>query len=417
MSSINDSCLICEIPSCGYHLSINSCRSCSTFFKRTIRGNKKYRCRRNTKNCPVHYTIRQKCKYCRFQKCKKLGMVLRNSSKFCSDSSDGEFEENEIDRNKKYLNSNKDDVEKVIESYVNQCRFDSNTNLIIKNVVSTLEGSKLPIPKTPGIIYNPFQNICFGVNFYLSKVNENLDKINVKITKSITFRNYVIFSERCCCILSKSLMFSSEFASLSRNDKITLFKNIYPLINCLERSYTSIKCYGSTSKRNIVLFDNTQAYEDDFYEFTDTELSENYSSQAVDLFKNLHKLLINGVYKPMKELDLDEYEFAYLIGFALWSINRLPNITDDGIKVSKKVLKCLNDELHVYYYFTKRLENYANRVSHIVAIIGAAVNFCDMKKEVILTGKIFNFFDICKFIEESMGKDPSSCCELIDNVK
>uniref|UniRef100_A0A0N4ZSU8 Nuclear receptor n=1 Tax=Parastrongyloides trichosuri TaxID=131310 RepID=A0A0N4ZSU8_PARTI len=416
MSSPTDYCLICEIPSCGYHLSINSCRSCSTFYKRTILGNKKYICRRNSKDCPIHYSIKQKCKYCRFQKCKKLGMVLRNFSKGCSNSSDSEAECNNIDQsNVSYLSLSK--VNNSIESYVSQCRFDSNTNLIIKNVVSTLEGSQLEIPKQPGIIYNPFQYISFGVNFYLKKINENLSYKNINITKSIKFSNYVIFSEHCCCILSKSLMFGPEYASLSRNDKIILFKNIYPLINCLERSYTSINYFGNSFKTNLILFDNTQAFEDEFDQYSDIKLSENNNIQSLNLFKSLNKQLVNGIYHPMKELNLDEYEFSYLIGFALWSINCLPNISEEALRISKKILKSLNDDLHNYYSFTKKLENYANRVSQIISIIGSAVNFCEMKKEIILTGKIFNFFDICKFIEEIMGKDPSSCCELLDNFK
>ena len=47
---------------------------CKGFFKRTVQKNAKYVCL-GDKNCPVDKRRRNRCQFCRFQKCMAVGMV------------------------------------------------------------------------------------------------------------------------------------------------------------------------------------------------------------------------------------------------------------------------------------------------------------------------------------------------------
>ena len=56
-----------------------SCEGCKGFFKRSMRKDQGYRCRMN-KDCDVNKNYRNRCQYCRLQKC--LAMGMRSDSKF-----------------------------------------------------------------------------------------------------------------------------------------------------------------------------------------------------------------------------------------------------------------------------------------------------------------------------------------------
>ena len=56
------------------HYGVRTCEGCKGFFKRTVQKNAKYVCLAD-KNCPVDKRRRNRCQFCRFQKCLMVGMV------------------------------------------------------------------------------------------------------------------------------------------------------------------------------------------------------------------------------------------------------------------------------------------------------------------------------------------------------
>ncbi|XP_051722542.1 retinoic acid receptor RXR-beta-B isoform X2 [Ctenopharyngodon idella] len=66
-------CSICGDRSSGKHYGVYSCEGCKGFFKRTVRKDLSYTCRDN-KECLVDKRQRNRCQYCRYQKCLAMGM-------------------------------------------------------------------------------------------------------------------------------------------------------------------------------------------------------------------------------------------------------------------------------------------------------------------------------------------------------
>ncbi|XP_061427850.1 retinoic acid receptor RXR-alpha-B-like isoform X1 [Lethenteron reissneri] len=66
-------CAICGDRSSGKHYGVYSCEGCKGFFKRTVRKDLTYTCR-DTKGCIVDKRQRNRCQYCRYQKCLNTGM-------------------------------------------------------------------------------------------------------------------------------------------------------------------------------------------------------------------------------------------------------------------------------------------------------------------------------------------------------
>lgn len=50
-----------------------SCEGCKGFFKRTVRKDLSYACRED-RNCVIDKRQRNRCQYCRYQKCLSMGM-------------------------------------------------------------------------------------------------------------------------------------------------------------------------------------------------------------------------------------------------------------------------------------------------------------------------------------------------------
>ncbi|XP_029285067.1 retinoic acid receptor RXR-gamma-B isoform X3 [Cottoperca gobio] len=66
-------CSICGDRSSGKHYGVYSCEGCKGFFKRTVRKDLTYTCR-DMKECLIDKRQRNRCQYCRYQKCLAMGM-------------------------------------------------------------------------------------------------------------------------------------------------------------------------------------------------------------------------------------------------------------------------------------------------------------------------------------------------------
>ncbi|XP_026883789.2 probable nuclear hormone receptor HR38 [Electrophorus electricus] len=67
-------CAVCGDNASCQHYGVRTCEGCKGFFKRTVQKNAKYVCLSN-KECPVDKRRRNRCQFCRFQKCLAVGMV------------------------------------------------------------------------------------------------------------------------------------------------------------------------------------------------------------------------------------------------------------------------------------------------------------------------------------------------------
>ncbi|XP_072880644.1 retinoic acid receptor beta isoform X2 [Hemitrygon akajei] len=66
-------CFVCQDKSSGYHYGVSACEGCKGFFRRSIQKHMVYTCHRE-KNCVINKVTRNRCQYCRLQKCFEVGM-------------------------------------------------------------------------------------------------------------------------------------------------------------------------------------------------------------------------------------------------------------------------------------------------------------------------------------------------------
>ena len=66
-------CKVCGDTASGNHFGVLSCEACKSFFRRSVRANARYACR-GSRGCAVEKHTRNRCQYCRLQKCMAMGM-------------------------------------------------------------------------------------------------------------------------------------------------------------------------------------------------------------------------------------------------------------------------------------------------------------------------------------------------------
>lgn len=66
-------CKVCGDIASGNHFGVLSCEACKSFFRRSVRANARYACR-GSRNCAIEKHTRNRCQYCRLQKCMQMGM-------------------------------------------------------------------------------------------------------------------------------------------------------------------------------------------------------------------------------------------------------------------------------------------------------------------------------------------------------
>ena len=66
-------CKVCGDTASGNHFGVQSCEACKSFFRRSIRANARYACR-GSRSCAIEKHTRNRCQYCRLQKCTAMGM-------------------------------------------------------------------------------------------------------------------------------------------------------------------------------------------------------------------------------------------------------------------------------------------------------------------------------------------------------
>ncbi|KAM6898488.1 retinoic acid receptor alpha-A isoform 1-T1 [Lycodopsis pacificus] len=107
-------CFVCQDKSSGYHYGVSACEGCKGFFRRSIQKNMVYTCHRE-KNCIINKVTRNRCQYCRLQKCLEVGMSKEFSGSAAQSSKTAIYVAVRNDRNKKKKDEKKQEC---TESYV-----------------------------------------------------------------------------------------------------------------------------------------------------------------------------------------------------------------------------------------------------------------------------------------------------------
>uniref|UniRef100_A0AAR2IY84 Nuclear receptor subfamily 2, group C, member 1 n=1 Tax=Pygocentrus nattereri TaxID=42514 RepID=A0AAR2IY84_PYGNA len=183
VQGMNQLYLLCGGPGhwrAGRHYGAVSCEGCKGFFKRSIRKNLVYTCR-GTGECVINKHHRNRCQYCRLQRCMALGMK--------QDSVQCERKPVEVSREKPancapsiekiYIRKNLCSPLAAMPTFVNDKETARSANLLDTNMLLNIQQSLSKLDNTIFIPSSPDQNdACQGDLSTLANVVTSLAHMN-----------------------------------------------------------------------------------------------------------------------------------------------------------------------------------------------------------------------------------------------
>ncbi|XP_077997236.1 retinoic acid receptor beta-like isoform X2 [Glandiceps talaboti] len=273
-------CFVCQDKSSGYHYGVSSCEGCKGFFRRSIQKNMQYTCHRERK-CIINKVTRNRCQYCRLQKCFEVGM-----SKECVRN----------DRNKK-----KKVTHEVTESFEMTPEMEEVMDVVVKAHKETFPsetpkpGFKVASAPTPGLRTNETDLLMFE---YVTDMSSRAIIMVVEFAKKIP-----------------------GFLQLKTQDQITLLKAACLEVMILRISYRFNSDDGSVTFTSGLMLTNEQLKSGGFGTLIDT---------------------IGQFAKQVYSLNLDESEVALLSAICLISGDRCGLIEPEKVeKMQEPYLEAL----------------------------------------------------------------------------
>ncbi|TKR87529.1 hypothetical protein L596_011913 [Steinernema carpocapsae] len=347
-----ESCLICKALSHGVHFQVLCCRACSVFFRRTISASKIYKCRRATKNCKINVGDPLMCRYCRYQKCLKVGMRL-------SDTSD------------------------VFET--------CNQNVIVKSDNLIYDAHSL-IEKLKKILLKPLKNASNMTfieehlhSYFWLRVTSDAKTLQAKSRVSID--ESISCFEEAMCNIAKWMMVGKDYASLQFSDKWLLFKNVWQVAYTLSTIQNTMAVLGSNPDDSRLIFGKYIVDKDLVYEMP--VLSKAKAQKYDKFMREFDFDAIEGVAKYMKRIQMTDYELTFILLNSLWNVDTNNDVRPETQELSKKIQQQITDEIHGYYVNDLKQATYAQRLSKLLRLQMHCEIAERLKKDKFIVASIF----------------------------
>jgi hypothetical protein len=216
-------CYTCADDSTGTHFGGITCESCKSFFRRSVKENrwKDYKCL-DSSQCNINKITRKFCRYCRYNKCLKIGMrpqwVL----------TDEEREKKYCKKNRSVLNVNVNEnetIESMNELLINYGIFGIDLNSKNKNLTKF---EKCLINK----IVNTFYCTRKSNDLHVLELSLQLLKLNInsiphndgKVDPLLSKPSFELIMSGPFQRLTAFVKAISEFQKLTSNDQISLLR-------------------------------------------------------------------------------------------------------------------------------------------------------------------------------------------------
>ncbi|KAK0412136.1 hypothetical protein QR680_006051 [Steinernema hermaphroditum] len=393
-------CLVCGAEAHGIHFQVNSCRACAAFFRRAAESGERYKCRRAKHNCDVSKDATHQCRRCRYERCKKVGMTLNNvllkqherQTKHCHNSNASVSQPTPVIVSCSSPISSYDPnklPEVVFEDHKLQFKADD----LIAQIKSILVNSYSlnPAPDITGVRLTPMQTFIHAYNKMLPGGKPE----RIEVLECIDFRVWMHFFKEMTKRTAIWMMACQEFAELPMEDKWKIYVNFWPHMYNVERAARSIEFLGDHTSQNshILLQTDTAATDVLNSTFIIPNLSEEKQRGIRALFLPHDEAMISHFVSPMKALNMTTYEVVYLCTQLMWTVKKVKGLSEKTYETASRILDQTGNELHNYYVYEMRTENYASRLAKIVKLMSESENLYRHRKDALLTADVFGIFN------------------------
>ncbi|XP_021954770.1 orphan steroid hormone receptor 2 isoform X2 [Folsomia candida] len=365
VSPLGDICVVCGDRASGRHYGAISCEGCKGFFKRSIRKQLGYSCR-GTKQCEVTKHHRNRCQYCRLQKCLQMGMrdTVQHERKPLSNSqAQKRSESTEAALSPSSLYGTLLDGNSFNRSgylvYDNSYQDDEESESANES-----DAERTNIAKAIEMISNVITENKDEESSSSSSVLSNIDKDAIIPEEWVKFEmvgpsklpsNGLVTLDYVCETSSRLLFLSVHWAKT-----LPAFQalNLEAQVPIMKSVWSDLFAVGLSQYQNFLPLTSVISA-------LLLNMQSNCTSSKLTMIAE-HASKLKLFIKTVENLNLDEFEYASLKVLAVFSHDRYPQYdsTSNGIKeIQKSALKQLQD--HVIATF----ENPAERITSILLLL------------------------------------------------
>uniref|UniRef100_A0A1I7V0X2 Nuclear receptor domain-containing protein n=1 Tax=Caenorhabditis tropicalis TaxID=1561998 RepID=A0A1I7V0X2_9PELO len=331
---VESDCSICGQEGDGYHFGAETCKACAAFFRRSVIQKKEFQCNGN-KDCDLVANVRCMCRACRFSKCLEMGMNSAGVQQAPPPSPPSMA----------FLTKMKENYQK-------------------------LENAREVIHKKEKLFEN---TVPRAVN-YLEAIRQGMSDVALGAD----------WISRCF----------EEFATLPMEQKNIVFGHFYVPFYTMEGAFRS---HQKNSPNKVIMPSG------DFMDFDHLELfyknegeEQEMTKEQIDkLFKPTFLYAQQSLILPMMTENLDLIEFLSLCTLLLWDTS-LEGITDETVRIGKKIKDQVMEELSFHLTSIKRLPNPVVRTATIIGMLPAVYRLTRRIQDDLEITKVFKIYTASK---------------------
>ncbi|KAF1755121.1 hypothetical protein GCK72_021690 [Caenorhabditis remanei] len=400
-------CKICLKTGHGLHFGIETCRACAAFFRRTVVLNRKYKCRKRAGRCEVTADDEKSmCKFCRFKKCRELGMstenvrtdhAIKDLDSPCSSTTSEVQKWSEPDDRVAY---------NIMHPKTRGPALLLDINAIIKKSRVILETYFLPDEDSISHL-NPLQRMVHS----LQKIRAN-QSWNPVFVEKVEFIQMFYGWEVQMRDTASWLMHSDEFRKLPGHERIAIFKIVWAVWRRFERYTMTAEIFGQRCyDEKIYLHSQNQAIKMDNYSIDYSKVSDHGFDQFNNVFGGKMIQYYDIIVKPYLELKLTETEITFILCQIIWNYagRRLQGQTQAA---AERFLEQISNNLHQHYeeeYLEtpddpttgrqggenrENRKNYASRLARMMQIVNQMLNVQLQLEDSLQVAFLFDMFNI-----------------------
>uniref|UniRef100_A0A1I7YRJ8 Nuclear receptor domain-containing protein n=1 Tax=Steinernema glaseri TaxID=37863 RepID=A0A1I7YRJ8_9BILA len=389
-------CRVCGAKSHGAHFQVQTCRACAAFFRRTCAGGRTYKCRRATKSCDVAKNAQLNCRYCRFERCRKVGMKYHKSQ----DEVPSDVPQTSVDlasiKQEVVTPSPADPAPSTATFHYDNHRVLMDIDRIHRSVASILEGNVINFGPSPGA--SAFRVVChstldrvkhafdelFAAEWAEKRERHPVTKVDIKRILNRLSVNYMKYA--------KFLMATPHFAKLDMQDKWLMYRRANSLFVLFDTAYPTIKTFGYDVNDRKIIFDAETCSNVDNFEFCAEGMPESTQREVNKVFMKFPRDVIENLVTPMRKMRMTDWELVYLQMLLLWDIRTIPEVSDNAREVAARVVDEVSAEMDRYYRNELRMSTYATRIVKLCTVQGEMMKYAATKKSAHQMGELFDTF-------------------------
>uniref|UniRef100_A0A1I7YR63 NR LBD domain-containing protein n=1 Tax=Steinernema glaseri TaxID=37863 RepID=A0A1I7YR63_9BILA len=263
-------------------------------------------------------------------------------------------------------------------------------------VRNILNGPCLPLKTIHGVRYAPLQR--FHMAFY--HLFDGKRPTVIRETNLINMTMVIREMETVIQRSAKFLMSCEEFCGLPASDKWEMLRRFSSKVMFIVRAVSTVEFFGFDVEDKRVMYTADVCLYADTFDY-DTEQVPTATAEALKkIFRPLMKNMLERIIIPFKQFRITKFEAVYLLAIMLWSVENINNISAKTHEVAERFMSEAASELHHYYRFEMKVENYAERLTRLIKMINSIEKMSDQRQELLTLLNTFELFSCDLFNSE-----------------